>query len=36
MRFICEDCGFEMDYDEDLDEIIECDECDGYMRGVDD
>jgi len=27
MRFVCEDCGFEMDYDEDENEIVECDEC---------
>ncbi len=31
MRFVCESCGFEMDYDEDHTEIIECDECDGFM-----
>jgi len=27
MLFICESCGFEMDYDEVETEIIECEEC---------
>ena len=27
MRFVCEECGFECDYDEAEDEIIDCDEC---------
>lgn len=27
MRFVCENCGFEMDYDEDPNEIIDCEEC---------
>ena len=31
MIFICEDCGFENDYDEDENEIIECEECGGIM-----
>ncbi len=31
MRFICEHCGFEMDYDEDPGDIIDCDECGGPM-----
>ena len=34
MIFICDDCGCEEDYDEDIDEIVEC-ECGGIMRGVD-
>ena len=33
MRFVCENCGFEMDYDEDLNEIVECEECGGNMYG---
>lgn len=32
MRFICVDCGFEVDYDESEEEIIGCDECDGIMH----
>jgi len=31
MRFVCESCGFEMDYDEDVSEIIDCEECSGTM-----
>ncbi len=31
MRFVCEVCGFECDYDEDANEIIECEECDCIM-----
>lgn len=31
MRFVCVDCSFEMDYDEDPTVIIGCDECDGCM-----
>jgi Zn finger protein HypA/HybF involved in hydrogenase expression len=34
MRFICEDCDNEMDFDEDINEIIICDECGGNMYGV--
>jgi predicted nucleic acid-binding Zn ribbon protein len=33
MRFVCENCGFEMDYDEDLNEIVICEECGGNMYG---
>ena len=33
MRFVCENCGFEMDYDEDATEIIFCEECGGNMYG---
>ena len=36
MMFICESCGFEMDYDEDINEIIECEECGAFMTGVED
>lgn len=31
MRFVCENCGFEMDYEEDENEIIECEECGNSM-----
>ncbi len=31
MRFVCESCGFEDDYDEDPNDIIECGECGGLM-----
>lgn len=31
MRFVCDECGFEMDYDEDADAIIDCDECGAVM-----
>lgn len=31
MRFVCEDCGFEMNFDEEIGEIIACDECGGDM-----
>ncbi len=31
MGFVCECCGFEMDYDEDHAAIIECDECGKFM-----
>jgi len=31
MRFVCENCGFEMDYDEDASEIIDCEECGKIM-----
>lgn len=34
MIFICEDCGYEMDYDEDPNEIVFCNECGGNMYGV--
>ena len=32
MRFVCEECEFEMDYDEDPNEIIDCEECGGIMH----
>lgn len=31
MLFICNDCGFEMDFDEGEDELVDCDECGGFM-----
>ena len=31
MRFVCENCGYECDYDEDQNEIIECEECGDFM-----
>ena len=31
MRFVCENCEFEMNYDEDPNEIIDCKECSGLM-----
>lgn len=31
MIFICDECGFEMDFDEGPNEIIDCTECDGMM-----
>ena len=31
MRFVCDKCGFECDYDEDPTCIVECEECDGIM-----
>jgi len=31
MRFVCEDCSHECDYDEDENEIVECEECSGRM-----
>ena len=31
MRFVCANCGFEEDYDEDSKDVIECGECDGIM-----
>ena len=31
MRFACVDCSFEMDYDEDPNELIDCEECGGIM-----
>ena len=31
MRFVCVDCSFEMDYDEDPNELIDCEECGGIM-----
>ncbi len=31
MRFVCESCGFEDDYDEDPGDVIECGECCGKM-----
>ena len=34
MRFLCEECGFECDYDEDETEIIDCEEC-GCMMYAD-
>lgn len=34
MIFICEDCDYEMDYDEPIDTIIGCEECGGIMYGV--
>lgn len=34
--FICEKCGFEMDYDEVPSELIECDECGELMTGIED
>ena len=35
-QFICEHCGFEMDYDEDPSELIECEECGELMTGIED
>ena len=32
--FTCENCGFEMDYDEDINETIECEERGEFMVGV--
>ena len=32
MIFICEDCGFEMDYNECVTEILDCEECGGLMH----
>ena len=33
--FICDSCGLEMDYDEDIDEIIDCEGCGtGFMYGT--
>ena len=34
--FICEYCGFEMDYNEDPNEMVDCEECGGVMVGVED
>lgn len=34
MLFICEHCGYEMDYDEDENAIIECEDCGEYMVAV--
>lgn len=34
--FVCESCGFEIDYDENVNELIECDECGELMTGRDD
>ena len=34
MMFICENCGFEMDYDEDENAIIECEECGEPMTAI--
>lgn len=34
MNFVCELCCFEMDYDDDENEVIECDECCGNMFAV--
>lgn len=31
MIFICEDCCSEMDFDEDVNEVVICDECGGNM-----
>ena len=36
MRFVCESCGFEDDYDEDPDDVIECDGCGGFMYADED
>ena len=33
--FMCEASGFEIDYDEDPTELIECDECGEFMTGID-
>lgn len=35
-QFVCEHCGFEMDYDEDVNELIECDEYGELMTGRED
>lgn len=35
-QFVCEKCGFEIDYDEDPSAIIECDECGEVMTARDD
>lgn len=34
--FICENCGFEIDYDEAPSELIDCDECGELMTGLED
>lgn len=33
MIFICNDCGYEMDFDEGEDDLVDCPECDGFMSG---
>lgn len=32
--FICEKCGLEMDFDKDVNELIECWDCNGIMYGI--
>ncbi len=36
LRFVCNQCGFEMDYDENQTDIIECEECNGIMYADED
>ncbi len=31
MRFVCANCGFEEDYDEDPKDVIECSQCGDFM-----
>jgi len=32
--FVCENCGYEIDYDESPYELIECEECGEIMTGI--
>ncbi len=36
MRFVCANCGFEMDYDEDTFDVVECVRCSDFMYSDED